>query len=320
VRRWLERRSSRPYFLFVNYFDAHDPYLSPTSLEAAARRISNKRWRDLLATAGSPGHVPLSEPERSALIQSYDTSLTFLDEQVGDLLRLIRHSSSGQRTVFILTADHGEGFGEHATYSHGWNLYREVLHVPLIVAGPGIPKGMRVNSLVGTRDLFDTTLDLAAGQGAKGHSVDTGSLARYWTSFDSRPTSADQIVVSELVPIYGDQDRTAQISLTNASWHYIRQSDGVQELYHWTEDPGEKYNLAHSPSARPIAESLALLLYRRVLTSRQPWRGGLYLSALDSSGLLSRGAVTPTGKSGPARSPGEPAPGDKDLIESIPYH
>ena len=97
---------------------------------------------------------------------------------MGELLRFLERSPEWSNTYVIITADHGEGFGEHDTYSHGWNLYREVLHVPLIIAGPGIPAGVRVKDIARTRQIFATALELA---GVKGAVLRRTSLTRLWS-------------------------------------------------------------------------------------------------------------------------------------------
>ena len=88
-----------------------------------------------------PGRFYLPPGEREGVIAAYDNGLNYIDSQVGELLQFLERSPEWSNTYVIITADHGEGFGEHDTYTHGWDLYREVLHVPLIVAGPGIPAG-----------------------------------------------------------------------------------------------------------------------------------------------------------------------------------
>src|ERR1019366_10524505 len=96
------------------------------------------------------GRVELTNSQRQSVITAYDNSLKYIDSQVGELLRSLERSPECSNTYIIITADHGEAFGEHHAYTHGWDLHREVLHVPLVVAGPGIPAGVRITAIANT--------------------------------------------------------------------------------------------------------------------------------------------------------------------------
>ncbi len=332
VIRWFHHRSDRPFFLFINYFDAHEPYL----LAGASKdgpRLPDELVRNLSQTGGSFDHMPISAEEKASLIDGYDNCLKFLDEQVGELFKFLATSPRWSDTIVIITADHGESFGEHGTYSHGWNLYREVLHVPLIFFGPGIPSGRRLKHVVGNRETFSTVLELALGAYPEGALFRPYSLRRFW-SMEHLSAASDEVVMSELAPVPTRADQTVLISLMTPEWHYVRGSNGQGELYHWADDFDEKVNLAYASEFQSVLQSLAERLYRRVQFSRQPWRGPKYLSALDWPGhsfLREIGFAPQTGSNGtrtqggPGTSqafsvPDHPSPPDAELIESLPYH
>ena len=122
--RWLEgRERRRPFFLFVNYMDAHYPYLPPARY---ARTFDGPRPRDPL------------KPEAEHLPHQYDRELLFLDHHLGRLLAALEQRGELDDTVVIITSDHGEAFGEHGFWMHGRTLYEEVVRVPLYIkpAGP----------------------------------------------------------------------------------------------------------------------------------------------------------------------------------------
>lgn len=207
VERWASLRdTSRPYFLFINYMDAHRPYLPPQRFDHRFGRIP----KGLLARVIQPldhghPHRPYSAAERQDLIDGYDNSLAYLDAQVGRLVDVLRAQPGGGRTIFIITSDHGEGFGGHGTYDHGWNLYREVLHVPLIIAGPGIPTGVRVRSVVPSRELFSTVLDFTLGlEGA----VRQTSLRQLW--------EPSQTTAAQLAAQHGAPTKSSNVILNEA--------------------------------------------------------------------------------------------------------
>ena len=115
-----------------------------------------------LHRASSSGSAPpnFTDGERASLIAAYDNCIAYLDGQVGRLISFLRRSPGWDNTVVIITSDHGEEFGGHGRYSHGEDLYREALHVPLIITGPGVRPGVS-NALVNSTDLFVTIMEMA---------------------------------------------------------------------------------------------------------------------------------------------------------------
>ncbi len=128
---WLRDQAEEPFFLFVHYFDAHWPYIPPSPYR--------ERY------------------ERSA----YDGEIAYADDQLGKLLAAVDQKGVRQRTLVIVTADHGESLGEHGEMSHGIFIYDGTQHVPLIVSGPSpLPRGHTVEYEVGVVDITPTVLNL----------------------------------------------------------------------------------------------------------------------------------------------------------------
>jgi arylsulfatase A-like enzyme len=338
VFRWLRSPPSNPFFLFINYFDTHVPYLTEAPYDHRFGKISNRLVHKLFDDLQVPGPPrDITPADRAELIAAYDNCLAFLDAQVGRLLDYLDKSPEGRNTIVIVTSDHGEEFGEQGVYSHGYNLYREAIHVPLIIAGPGIPQDVRIRHLVRTRDLFSTVLDFASG-GKTPFSRD--SLARFWDpKFTPRPF--DNFVVSELVPIFNEGGKQAMISVTTPEWQYIYNSNGRRELYRWTADPLDQVNLADDAGMQSTMESLHSRLIRLVADSSQPWRDTDYLFAhtanrrsFMSELIAARKPVHPrlAGKSlfigasqafyTSAETPlsSKPPRPDRESLKSLPYH
>ncbi len=305
IARWYEHRSHRPFFLFVNYFDAHNPYAAPPPY--------NKRFP---ATSEGPGKpapsrlgavVPPSHlgTDRSIIVAAYDDCLAYLDDQVGRLADLFMQSPEWPNTIMIITADHGEAFAEHGTYLHGMNLYRELVHVPLIVLGKGIPAGQRVSHITRTREVFFTILDLVRGGSSQ---FGSHSFRRFWTP-GAPLAPSDDLAISEM---------DHMTSLTTSEWHYIVSDNGHSELYRWITDPGEERDLAQVPEYKPVAQLLHDSMRERVIQTTQPWYGTNYLAILTEADSLSiRGAATERAGS---RFPKVPNPNDADLLKGLPYH
>jgi len=331
---WFKHRSGRPFFLFINYLDAHEPYLAPPPYDhrfGTASRALLRRLHDSTARTGSPSGFTASE--RASVIAAYDNCLAYLDGQVGRLLELLSQSPEWKNTVVIITSDHGEEFGGHGHYSHGKDLYRESLRVPLIIAGPGVPRGLRIQRLVGTQEIFSTALDLAGG----GHTpFSRYSLARFWNP-NFKPQPFDDVVASELAfPWYWRAQASTLISLTTPEWQYLDDSAGRRQLYRWADDPRELTNLAASAEGRTIVQNLQSQLGEMLRNSVSPWRGADYLLHLGGQGLLLQdvllsrplempedglrvGASQAYFKNEEAWTPPKPSPSQRDLMRSLPY-
>jgi len=343
VARWYQHLSGRPFFLFANYVDAHEPHFAPAPYDQRfgrlPRAVAEKaaRLMDTDATSSPTQQEDhLSEQERQSLVDGYDNSLAYLDVQVDDLLRFLASQPGWANTLVIITADHGQGFGDHGFYGHGNTLYRELIHVPLIVLGPGVPAGLRITDTVTTRKLFSTVLDVTLGIKQP---FNDNSLARCWRP-GFRPVADDDIAISELAP--QTKGGTSYISLTTSEWQYIRDSEGHQELYDWKESPTESVDLAGShPEQVRVLETF---LRERIASSLGPWVEPDYLAGLVPAGspptdrttfglkfdlnhpeLLHRVGVSqayfPLQQSEYSYSAPRPEPKpDQELLESLPYH
>jgi len=278
VYRWFDHRSDRPYFLFLNYNDAHEPYQVPPPYKQLYGDASREARHLLGHSDAGRFYLPLGE--REGVIAAYDHSLNYIDSRVGELLRFLESSPDWSNTYVIITADHGEGFGEHDTYTHGWNLNRETLHVPLIVVGPGIPHGVRVRDIARTRQIFSTVLEMA---GMKKPVLQHNSLSRLWNP-GYKPSNSDEATVSEVVDNTAPPAPQGMISLTTREWHFIYRA-GYQrnELYHWPTDPLEQRNLANLPENQALVGQLKARLLSIVLRSYRPWRNTRYLLAFSKS-------------------------------------
>ncbi len=334
VARWYRSRDpSRPFFLFVNYMDAHRPYLPPAPYDHRFGKIPRHLLARLTAPLqdGHPRH-PYPDQERQDLLDGYDNSLAYLDDQIGSLVRMVRSRPGGENTIFIVTSDHGEGFGEHGTYDHGWNLYSEVLRVPLIIWGPEIPAGIRVSDLVSNRRLFATAVDLALG--LKGP-IAQASLAAHWMPHSS-PALPERPVISELVTLENGRDPSS-VSLLTPEWHFIQNSDGSSELFNSRRDPMEKMNVAANPEMREVTDHLKTLLEARIAYSVLPWRSLAYLTSLDRPGASFIHQITSQHPELPSVGPAigseqayfSPHPpsqllrtheAEQDLLRTLPYH
>jgi arylsulfatase A-like enzyme len=148
--RWLRRAPPEPFFLFLHTYEVHGPY-----------RPSAGHLR-LVRPNALPQRLPRFERrKREDWEWLYEAEIRFLDRLVGRLLASLVREGLLARSVLVVTADHGEAFGEHGHWAHGTMVYDEVMRVPLVFHGAGIPPGRRVDARIGLVDVMPTILELA---------------------------------------------------------------------------------------------------------------------------------------------------------------
>jgi arylsulfatase len=162
---WLEAETRRPFFAYLHYLDPHWPYTPPDSLrqlfpvpEGTRQDFNTVNWK-IFEREIREGIVQLTPRDAEAMAALYDGEIRFVDSQLARLLDRLGTTGEGERTVLVLTADHGEEFLDHGGVGHGQTLYEEVLHVPLLIVGPETP-ATRVPDPVETVDILPTLLEL----------------------------------------------------------------------------------------------------------------------------------------------------------------
>lgn len=248
---WLERNKDRPWFAFLNYFEAHGPYLPPPPFEkmymGKPDSIVGRYWGRILRLYGPP---PVPTPILAESMDAYDGAITYLDAQIQALLLALSDRRLLSNTIVVVTSDHGELFGEHGIISHGNNLYLPVLHVPLLIIAPGrVPAGTTISSLTSLRDLPVTLLDLVglANPGIPGH-----SLTRRWRAGAEPDTLVATLSYNRLLPRWPPSPilRGSMRTVILDSLQYILNGDGAEELYHLGQDSWQVRNLAALPAYR----------------------------------------------------------------------
>lgn len=153
---WLDDVGDQPFFMFLHGFNAHRPYVPPTKY---ARQFSGeyKGSYDILQFA--PGKPTPVGADLDYVISQYDGEIAFVDAMMGDFFEVLNERGLLNDTLIVLTSDHGDEFYEHGGCDHIRTLYSELVQVPWIMFGPGVPVG-RVDNLVGTIDLFPTVRSL----------------------------------------------------------------------------------------------------------------------------------------------------------------
>jgi arylsulfatase A-like enzyme len=261
---WLDDRQDpgRPFFIFLNYLDAHTPYKVPPG---ESRRFGRKPQTDeelwvIYDEWATLEKLLLKKPFLTMGRDCYDSCLAYLDDEIGRLIGDLERRGVLENTWIVITSDHGEGLGEHELFDHGESLYSQEIHVPLVILPPSsITLGAVVRHPVSLRDLPATVVDLT---GLAAESPFPGrSLRALWKNNAGAPDVAVSDVLSELAsssPIDSSHGRSPArrgplVSLAEGDLLYIRnEGDGVEELYNLRDDPHELTNRAQSASMQPV--------------------------------------------------------------------
>lgn len=236
---WLNSHSKN-FFLWLHYMDIHAPYMPPPKYIRQFHNKSLSRYKvSALWRKSALSPTKLSNSDIDALEDLYDACIKYLDDSIG-----LFFDAAGNRlenTIVIITADHGDEFGEHGKTGH-LTLYDGIIHVPLIIAGPDIKSIPKVEKQVRHIDLAPTIVDLAGlDKPASFNGQTLITLIRGGTDTD-RPT------VSVATPPGSEQEVILSYRIPN--WKYIRTESVAppktllsEEIYNLQHDPKEQQNL-----------------------------------------------------------------------------
>ena len=252
---WTRSAGDRPRFLFVHYFDPHSDYSARPEYVAMFARdydgpIDGSTGQLLSIRAEG---VRLAGADLEHLTALYDAEIRQLDDQLARLFRALDERGLSDRTLVVITSDHGEELMEHGSVLHGRTMYQEVIGIPLLVRGPGVPRGMRVAQNVSLTDLMPTLLEvlaIAAPAGLEGRSV-----VDYWRRPD--PQQPGHLAFAEADWMNAQPDAKRMVRHGSHKLHLDRISDAT-ELYDLAADPREQKNLgAQQPDrVRQLREEL----------------------------------------------------------------
>jgi choline-sulfatase len=233
---WIDENDGRPFFGYLHLMDPHAPYDPPQPFKEryAPRKAPAFKWlysdEDLKAT---------EDPAALKTLRSlYDGEVAYMDGELGRLFQELEQRGITGTTRIVFLSDHGEQFREHDGIYHGHSLYREEVHVPLIISGPGIPKGRMVARAKSLIQLPSALFELAGvpipiGFGGKG-------LVGLFASDENEPLfmEVDGDLQGGSITLFGVRDvgRKLILDLEKDKQYY----------FDLALDPGELNNLASS--------------------------------------------------------------------------
>ena len=279
--QWIGTPRKRPFFAYVSVDDLHAPYQSedPERFDKGYQGIVHDtetvNIRFFRAYNGEPLETnnPLAEKLRifrsdprnlRHMIAHYDASLRSVDSEVDEFVRQLKSSGMWDRTVVIVTADHGELLGEHGLLGHTEGLYEPIVHVPLLIHVPG-GAGKRISKLVERIDVTPTVLDLA-GQDPRGNELQGRSLVPLlrgsnvpWRQYAFASSKRNMATVTDFLI----DERVVRDARWKLHWYLHKNRF---ELYDLDKDPLETRDVgAQNPA---VVQRLTLELLKQIELSR----------------------------------------------------
>ena len=258
--RWLKKNHRHRFFAWVHYFDPHMPYMPPQPYRELYYRDDPRdprfasmpdldfprAWRD----PKSPAHRLITwldgVRDFRYVVSQYDGEISYTDSMIGKLLEQLETLGLAQKTLVIVTADHGESLDEHGIHMRHAGLYEAVIRIPLIFWAPAVLRRPRVvDAVVKSVDIMPTILDIL-----------------------DIPGPGDQMKGRTLLPLmaggtddgrrfaHAEHMGRSQVMVRSARWKYIKTlkqtrisdsfvlDEGQRELYDLLNDPEETVNLS----------------------------------------------------------------------------
>jgi len=254
----LGRSYDKPFFLAVGFQRPHVPWYVPQKWfdRFDREKLTLPPYKaddldDVPATGRAVNEAPMMPDTEWAIeqnqwrkiIQAYLVSTTFADAQLGRVLDALARSPYADNTIIVLWTDHGYHIGEKNRFAKQ-TVWERSTRTPLVIAGPKLPAGQRVEAPVSLVDMYPTLLDLA-----------------------SVPAPPQKLEGHSLTPLLRDPETDwPHVALTTYGWsnhslrgpryRYIRYEDGSEELYDHRNDPNEWHNLAGDPAHSAVIERL----------------------------------------------------------------
>ncbi|MEO8605510.1 MAG: sulfatase-like hydrolase/transferase [bacterium] len=253
---WLDgdgKPPPRPRFLYLQFMEPHPPFEPPAALRA--RFAPDPHGIDAAEANRqvlSGDFTDVDEAQVRYLAQLYDAEVAAVDAELRTLFDALQARGALDNAVVVITADHGEEFREHGGLAHGLTLYNEVVHVPLLIAGPGIAAGRVIDMPVSLVDVAPTLLAIA---GAAPEPRFEGRSLLPWLRADGAAAPQSSDVLLQLLPDGSLVDlHRHRAGLVRQSAKVLVPLSGDLQHYDLATDPGEQQ--PNSDAARTSAAGL----------------------------------------------------------------
>jgi arylsulfatase A-like enzyme len=269
---WLRANADQPFFLYLQSMDVHHYHAVPLFYERFRRAEPSATGPET-----APGNIDIEnlDAEMRANLRSlsdlYDASIAYADHEIGNLLAVLTELGIAEKTVVVVTSDHGEPLGQRGALLHGESLFQELVHVPVVIHLPWLSEGRRIEQLFSLIDLGPTVADLV------------GVPIPAWWSGRSLLRPGSELRPPSAVGAIGvvrwgrrrkprddaKRPRGASWFVREGDWKLIQDRDGIH-LFHIPSDPGEERD---RQAEHPIlAQYLVGEIARRSPSFRVGWQ------------------------------------------------
>ncbi|HDH06830.1 MAG TPA: hypothetical protein ENF87_00510 [Thermoproteales archaeon] len=293
--KWIKANKSKPFFMFINCLEPHLPYIPPPKYVKrfageidfeTVEKVQPNVWKVRM------GIEKIDEKRWKILRKLYDGETACLDERLGRLFTFLEEENLIDKTILILTSDHGDEQGEHYPphIAHQLHLYQPGIHVPLIIRNPELfPMGEEIDSLVQTHDIFPTLLEVLNVK-----SIEVWKQNQAHSLFNTLKGEEREYALSEyqepllvferflkINPKYDFRKWYKSIkALIVDEYKYIWYSNGEEELYNLRKDPLERENIVESEDK--LTEKMREKLYNILFSLDQRDLGDLVQGSEDN--------------------------------------
>lgn len=261
---FIKGEHEKPFFLAVGFHKPHDPFIAPKKyfdlypLEDCDPPLLPDGWEPPYPHT-LPGETrtfnKFTDQEKREFLRSYYACSSFMDAQVGKVLKALKESGQADNTLIFFLGDHGYHLGEH----NWWNkvtLFEKGTSAPFIIAGQSVgEQGVRSHAMFEFIDIYPTLADL----------MELENVPDYLEgkSFASIVRDPSLPFRSEVRAIIRRGEKTGRM-VKNSQWRYVEWDEGRMgnELYNQADDPVEYHNLAEMAEYADVVSQMRELLYQ----------------------------------------------------------
>ena len=306
---WVKRRDTgNPFFIYFQPMNCHGPYKVPKQHDSAllSRPPSRKfayykpPMNDILFRGELDKRERVTPPYLKSLNEQYDTAVRYTTDQIETIFETLKEQGQWDNTLVILTADHGEELFDHGGFSHGYTLFNEVVHVPLLIKLPGQTAASHSKATASLMDLVPTVLDTVTAKNefnGDGNSLlpllaDVNPDSGTYGPRDKAPFKDRSLLLA-----FGWEKRGVMDAVVGKIYKYIsvkRDYTGRKNaklLFNLKNDPSETRNLVgQKPSVRKKMKAL-LDERKRVYSENSLGKSGSVLDEMNVDALKALGYI-----------------------------
>ena len=265
---WLEKNKDKPFFMFLHGYDSHGQYVPEKGfdyrfVDSGYTGIYNgsKQQQAELREKGLAGQgLNLTEEDVKFWRAVYDEKIQRADAKFAEFMKKFEEMDLLNNTIIIIASDHGTELYEHGRFDHGFSLYDELIHAPLVVYVPGGKKGVRIKEQVRTIDLMPTIIELTGLKAGEG-------VEKQMRGVSLVPAMSGEKLELDAFSETDYRRYTYKRSLRKANgWKLIYTLEsGAKELYDLKTDPQEKNNLVEKEPAKAYELEQELFGYLKLV-------------------------------------------------------